>query len=139
MASLSWKHCTSSGMLVLNLNIPITSDYQRCTKGLFSYCVEKYHTTLFHTRPPQNQYSRPPHLNKSLNASFLSFTMSTHFTIDSCLLVKHTEPVKAPAYTRALPDIGNEECVEMVIEHEVHLTSIYIRTIVDTWLCSLVS
>ena len=26
--------------------------------------------------------------------------------------VKHTKLVKAPAYTRALPDIGNEECID---------------------------
>ena len=81
-------------------------------EGSFSYCVEKYHTTLFHTQPPQNQYSRTPHLNKSSIASSPpSFTMSTRFTIDSWLSVKHTKPVKAPAYTCALPDIGNLECI----------------------------
>ena len=69
--------------------------------------MEKYHATLFYTQPPQNKYSRPPHLNKSQIASSQS--------------VKHTKPVKAPAYTRALPDIGNEECVETVIEHEVRV------------------
>ena len=74
----------------------------------FSYCVEEHHTTLFHTK---NQYSSPPHLNKSPIASSQSPWACT-------LSVKHTKPVKAPAYTRALPDIGNEECVETVIEHE---------------------
>ena len=66
------------------LNIPTASDYH-CTKRLFSYCVEKYHATLFHTQPPQNQYSRPPHLNRSSIASSQSppsFTTSTCFTHD---------------------------------------------------------
>ena len=39
----------------IDLNVAITSDY-RCTKksDTFSYYVEEYHTTLFHTQPPQN-------------------------------------------------------------------------------------
>ena len=47
------------------------------------------------------------------------FTMSTRF--NSWLSVMHTKPVKAPAYTCALPDIGNGECIKMVIEHEPHM------------------
>ena len=73
----------------------------------FSYHVEKYHTILSHTQPPQNQYSSPLHLNKS--------------QIDS---VKHTKPIKAPAYTHTLPDIGNGECTEMVVEHEAQLSAL---------------
>ena len=77
----------------------------------FSYRVEEYHTTLFHTRSPQNQYSSPLHLNKSTIASSQSQWART-------LSVKHTKPVKAPTYTCELPDIGNEECIETVIEHK---------------------
>ena len=35
--------------------------------------------------------------------------------------IKHTKPVKAPAYTHALPDIGNKEWVDMLIEHSANL------------------
>ena len=111
---------TSSGMPVLNWTYRLRVITGVVQRDSFSYCVEKYHATLFHTQPPQNKYSRPPHLNKSQitsSQSPSSFTMSTHFTIASWLSVEHTKPVKAPAYTRALPDIGNSECVSMLIEH----------------------
>ena len=101
----------------------ITSDYH-CTKRLFLTVWRSImHATLFHTRPPQNQYSRPPHLNKSPITSSQSphspwVLFTSQYTRD--LSVKHTKAVKAPTYTHALLDIGNKECVKTVIEHEAH-------------------
>ena len=108
-------------------NAGIDTNYH-CTKSMIlSYCVEEYHATLFHTQSPQNQYSRSPHLNKSLITSSRS-PHSPWVHASTCdLSIKHTKPVKAPVYTCALQDIGNEECVKMVTEHEAHadaLTSI---------------
>ena len=83
----------------------------------FYHRVEEYHITLFHTQPPQNQCFSHPRLNKGPIASSLSsrwLTKSTRFT--RFIRKAHlTKPVKAPAYTHALPYIGNEECIKMVI------------------------
>ena len=53
----------------IDLNKLITSDYCCMKNDTFSYHVEEYHTTLFHTQPPQDQYSSPPYLYKCLIAT----------------------------------------------------------------------
>ena len=83
----------------IDLNIRKLTDYDVARRDSF-YCVEKYHATLFHSQLPQNQYSRPSHLNKSPIASSQS-PRSPEYA--HRLVIKHT---KASVYTRALPDIG---------------------------------
>ena len=97
----------------IDLNIPITSDYH-CTKRgtlfLTVPCVGVSHYSVSHsdTSKPVLQPSTP----KQKSDRFFNLLASQDLSI------KHTKLVKAPAYTRVLPDIGTKECFEMVIEHE---------------------
>ena len=86
----------------IDLNILITSDYRRMKSDTFFYHMEEYHTTLFHTRPPENKYSSPPLLNK-------------------CLIVTDTdaEYQSIPITTNHV-SLCNGELMQQSLTHKVH-------------------
>ena len=86
------------------LNIPTASDYH-CTKRLFSYCVEKYHATLFHTQPLWRAvlHGLASSDQKSYRFFTICWTMVRHgYVVHWCIIRKAlTGPVWShPLYTR---------------------------------------
>ena len=88
---------------------------------LFLLCGEVPRHSISHsaTSKPVLQASTPK--QKFYRFFTISSIIHHEYVLHSWLSVKQTKPVKAPTYTRTLPDIGNEECVSTLIEHSAQV------------------